>query len=65
MEECNSRSDEYSKPASFSLRFLSGLVDVENGLLRKRSGYLFMSRRQGFGDFLMKLAHRSQTDVNP
>jgi hypothetical protein len=65
MEEGNRRSYEYPKPAALSLSFPSGLIDVENRLFRQSLPRLCMGTSQGFGDLLMKLAHRSETDVDP
>jgi hypothetical protein len=64
MEERNHRSDKYPKPAALALRLPSGLIDVEDRLSPERLLRSFMSGRQGFGDFLMKLADRAQADLN-
>jgi len=64
MEQRNHRSDKYPKPAALALRFPSGLIDVEDRLFRESLLRFFMSGRQGFGDFLMKLADRAQADLN-
>ena len=65
MEEGNYRSDEYPKPAGLSLSSPSGLINVEDRLFRQSLPRLCMGRSQGFGDLLMKFAHRSETDVTP
>jgi hypothetical protein len=65
MEKRNNRSDDDPKPATLSLIFPTGLVDVENRLFRQSLPCGFMGRRQGFRDLLMELADRSKTDVNP
>lgn len=64
MEKRNHRSDECPKPTALSLRFPSGLVDVEDRLLRQTFPCVCIGVSQGLGDFLMELADGSQTDVN-
>jgi hypothetical protein len=65
MEKHHNRSNEYPKPAALSLRFPSGLVDVEDRLFGQSLPCLRMGASKGFGDLLMKFAHGSERDVNP
>jgi hypothetical protein len=65
MEVLVSRSDHHPQPSTFALRLPSGLVDVEDRLLRQSLPCLVVGRGQGFRDLLMKLADRSQADVYP
>jgi hypothetical protein len=65
MVERDDGRDNDPMPGALSLFFPSGLVDVEDRLFRQGLSYRFLRGRQGFRDLLMKLADRSQTNINP
>ena len=64
MIESDGRCDQDPKPASQALRSPSGLIPIENRLLREMLSRLFVRVCQGFGDLLVKLADRSQTNAD-
>jgi len=58
------RSCETPEPSALALIPPSGLVDIEDRLLRESLSCFCMGGSQGLGDLLMKFADGSQTDVN-